>query len=418
MTREPDTAYSSRDSRGLWWGVAAVSTAVISLGTAIVVSHGGWNLPLALEVGLAAAVTAALGLRLPRGDVVRVDALAASAALALLAPAAGMITLFFGCLTGMYLSRRMTRSSPVSVLVDSSRHVTALGLAYLVKYSAVTLSLTEVALAGLAIAVYACVELSSLAAQQAFTSATGYSVVAGSMFRSVWQIYLGQACLGIALAVVYPSMGAWAIPVMTILGAILLNGFALYLRVKIAYQETIAALAKVSELHLANRRGHSERVANMAVSVGRRLAMTPHSLEALNYAALLHEIGSLGRDFEDPAAHEDVAGWAEKGAEILRAVPFLEDAAEMVSCQHEVVGASRDERARVSQIGGAIIRACCVVEDELRGASESGELSDSPRLVDRVNSAEGRIPEEILRAVVLVAEQMRVYETRAVPTKR
>ncbi len=361
-------------------------------------------MPLAAAVSAAAAVTAALGLRLPRGDVVRVDALAASAALALLTPPMGMISLFLGCLAGMYVARRVTRSSATSVIVDASRHVIALGIAYFVKAAATnTLSLSSVVVAGLAVTVYVCVELSSLAAQQAFTSASNYVVVAGGMFRSVWQIYLGQACLGVALAVVYPSMGAWAIPVMTILGAILLNGFALYLRVKIAYQETIAALAKVSELHLANRRGHAQRVANMAVSVGRRLGMTPHHLEALNYAALLHEIGSLGRDFDDPVAHDDVAGWALKGADILRAVPFLADAAEMVSCQHPVARTQGDARAREAQLGGAVVRACCIVEDGCRGAFESGVLPDYARLEDDVLRVGSWIPREVVIAAVAAA---------------
>lgn len=406
MMRKPDTDFACRGSRGAWWGAGAVCAALIATGVALAFSQAGWDLPLAGAVGAAAAVTAALGLRLPRGDVVRVDALAASAALALLVPAAGMVALLVGCLLGMYVARRVTRSTVTSVLVDASRHVVALGVAYLVKAAATTaLSLSSVVLAGLAVTVYVIVELTSLAAQQAFTSSMDFWVVAGGMYRSVWQIYLGQACLGVALAVVYPSMGAWAIPVMTILGAILLNGFALYLRVKIAYQETIAALAKVSELHLVNRRGHAQRVANMAVSVGRRLGMSPHNLEALNYAALLHEIGSLGRDFEDPAAHDDVAGWAEKGADILRAVPFLANAAEMVSCQHEVVGALRRERTRGAQLGGAVVRVCCIIEDACRDASESCKSVDFAWLDREVKKAASWIPQEVVVAAMQTARQ-------------
>ena len=250
---------------------------------------------------------------------------------------------------------------------------------------------------------YVAIEFASLVVQHAFTSGSGYRLVANSMLRSVWQIYLGQACLGVALVVVYPSMGLWAIPVMTVLGAILLNGFALYLRVKIAYQETIGALAKVSELHLSGRQGHVQEVANMAVAVGRELGLGVRNLEALNYAGLLHEVGLLGQDVGGPIAQVDVVSWTTKGAEILGAVPFLAGAAEMVRCQtagDECAGAVSSVEAR---IGGAILRACCLLEDECRLRADADSRPTPSELAQLLRERDAWLPAGVVTAAVRVA---------------
>jgi hypothetical protein len=358
------------------------------------------NPSLFAAVFSASVVMGALGLRLPRGDVVRVDALAASAALALLPAHVGMTALLLGLLAGMIFARHITRSSLWSVVVDANRHVVALGAAYAVQSAlSVDSAMPVVVSAGVAISVYVAVELGSLVIQAALSADSSLLLTGSSMFRSVWQIYLGQACLGVALAVVYPTMGVWVIPVMTVLGAILLNGFAMYLRVKTAYQETIGALAKVSELHMAGRTGHAQEVANMSVAVGRRLGLGARKLEALNYAALLHEIGSLDRDAGALIAHDGVSEWAHKGSEILQAVPFLASAAAIVDCQQLASNAAAEAGSYCSDalLGGAIVRACCLADEARRVDRTAGRKLSFEDLVAAIED-EGRwIPQEVVR---------------------
>ncbi|PKQ20933.1 MAG: hypothetical protein CVT66_02600 [Actinobacteria bacterium HGW-Actinobacteria-6] len=408
MTQQSCGNIAPNVARSRLWEVAVLAAAIGSIIAAFNTAQTELNPSLLLAVIAASMVMGALGLRLPRGDVVRVDALAASAALALLPAQVGMVALFLGLLVGMIFARHMTRSSLWSVIVDANRHVVSLGAAYALQSALSVDSMPLVLSAGLAISVYVAVELGSLVVQAALSADSSLILEGSSMIRSVWQIYLGQACLGVALAVVYPAMGGWAIPVMTVLGAILLNGFAMYLRVKTAYQETIGALAKVSELHMAGRTGHAQEVANMSVAVGRRLGLGARKLEALNYAALLHEIGSLDRDAGASIAHDGVAEWAHKGAEILQAVPFLASAAAIVDCQQLGLDAERGSGSygHDALLGGAIVRACCLADEARRADSNAGRQLSAVNLMAAIED-EGRwIPQEVIRVTADAFESL------------
>ncbi len=402
MNSKASGEHLSVTPNGRKWAAVVPLVWLASISLSLSQFSGEWNLALAFAVGAAALLTAVLGLRLPRGDVVRVDALAASAALAFLSPAVGMAALFAGSVGGMLLARKVTKSTFQWILVDASRHGFVLWVAYHSRSALGGLDASSVVLTGLAVATYASLELLSLTLQTSAMSGASWWGVAASMTRSVWQIYLGQACLGVALVAVYPAMGAWSIPVMTILGAILLNGFALYLRVKVAYQETIAALARVSELHLAGRRGHAAEVASIALAAGRRLGLNAHQLEALNYAALLHEIGTLGRDVTGAVAHDEVSEWAETGAAILRAVPFLSASADMVGCQHSLTDESATGRTREAQLGGAIIRASCLAEERRRATDSDCVQERGTHLKPVAEIEETWIPHAVTSVVAAV----------------
>ena len=88
---------------------------------------------------------------------------------------------------------------------------------------------------------------------------------------------------------------------------------------------------------------HSQRVARLALEIGRDLGMSGDALAALELAALVHEIGRLA--LPDSVAgkpgpftandHELVRRVPTVGHELLRAVPFLAWAAELVLARHE-----------------------------------------------------------------------------------
>lgn len=391
----------SSSERGIAWFFPAGLAASALLVVAVAQSQPTFDWQRSLAVAAAVAVSTAMGLRLPRGDVVRVDAMSAGAALALLAPASGMLVMFAGSVLGMTVARRSTRSSLDSIVLDAYRRVAAIGLAYVIQTWVLELvSMSPVASAALAVSAYVLVEFLSLAAVQSWRRRISFIAVSASMARSVSQIYLGQACLGVALAVVYPAMGVWAIPVMTVLGAILLNGFAMYLRVKIAYQETIAALAKVSELHMPGRSGHAQQVANLSVMVGRKMGLGVRDLEALNYAALLHEIGSLGRDGACSVAHEGVEEWALKGAEIMMEVPFLHSAASIVRYQCPAAAQEPSDDDGIAEMCGAIVRACCLSEEVLRSTHASNRTACAAEIKESLRLEASWIPALVVNATL------------------
>lgn len=89
--------------------------------------------------------------------------------------------------------------------------------------------------------------------------------------------------------------------------------------------------------------GHSQRVAKLALAIGRELGLSTHKLEGLEYAALLHDIGKIavpvdilskpGRltplEFELIKMHPDVA------VEILEGIEFRWPILDMIRQHHE-----------------------------------------------------------------------------------
>ncbi|QSQ19232.1 HD domain-containing protein [Pyxidicoccus parkwayensis] len=68
----------------------------------------------------------------------------------------------------------------------------------------------------------------------------------------------------------------------------------LYESLEKGYLETIVALANSIDSKDAYTRGHSQRVGDVAVEVGRELNLTERELRQLQYGGILHDIGKIG----------------------------------------------------------------------------------------------------------------------------
>ncbi len=109
------------------------------------------------------------------------------------------------------------------------------------------------------------------------------------------------------------------------------------------YLDTIRSLASAIDAKDPYTRGHSHRVAALAVEIGRELNLSPEALQALEYGGVLHDIGKIGMpdailakvtqltdDERDMArTHPGV------GAEIVTGVTFLAAAAPAIRSHHE-----------------------------------------------------------------------------------
>ncbi len=109
------------------------------------------------------------------------------------------------------------------------------------------------------------------------------------------------------------------------------------------YLATLRSLASAIDAKDPSTRGHSQRVAELSVEVGRELGLDADALRALSYGGLLHDVGKIGvpeailnkagklgsEELAQMRAHPDI------GAEILRDVAFLAAAAPAVRSHHE-----------------------------------------------------------------------------------
>jgi HD-GYP domain-containing protein (c-di-GMP phosphodiesterase class II) len=110
-----------------------------------------------------------------------------------------------------------------------------------------------------------------------------------------------------------------------------------------AFMQTVEVLANALEAKDEYTSGHARVVAEMAVAVGSRMAMSPDDLRNLELAALFHDIGKIGVGTEvinkpgplDDDEWEQMRRHPDIGAQILAPVEFLRPVSPMVEASHE-----------------------------------------------------------------------------------
>ncbi|HLM55291.1 MAG TPA: HD domain-containing phosphohydrolase [Pyrinomonadaceae bacterium] len=110
-----------------------------------------------------------------------------------------------------------------------------------------------------------------------------------------------------------------------------------------AYRTTLKALTAALETRDAETHGHSERVVNFSLRLGRELGLDAERLMSLEFGSLLHDIGKIGVPdaiLRKPAKLDE-GEWIKMrehplhGQRILCGIEFLEGAARVVAQHHE-----------------------------------------------------------------------------------
>jgi len=101
-----------------------------------------------------------------------------------------------------------------------------------------------------------------------------------------------------------------------------LENKALVASLERGYLETIRALANSIDAKDPYTRGHSMRVTNVALAVGRELGLSDEDLRVLRYAGILHDIGKIGIQEGILAKKEKLS---EEEREIIKQHPVLGD---------------------------------------------------------------------------------------------
>lgn len=155
--------------------------------------------------------------------------------------------------------------------------------------------------------------------------------------------FIGIAPMGVLMAIAYQKSG-WFI-VFLILGPLLLArySFKLYLDMKQQYFETIKALSNAIEAKDQYTNGHSMRVADFSIAIGKEMGLTPLQLEVIKTAALLHDIGKIGIPdaiINKPSKLEigefyTIQRHPEIGENILKDIKALKEIGKIVRHHHE-----------------------------------------------------------------------------------
>jgi len=110
-----------------------------------------------------------------------------------------------------------------------------------------------------------------------------------------------------------------------------------------AYRSTLRALTAALETRDQETHGHSERVVSYSLRLGREYGLDSERIKALEFGALLHDIGKIGVPdaiLRKPAKLTEEE-WVHMrvhplhGQQILRGIEFLEGASRVVAQHHE-----------------------------------------------------------------------------------
>ena len=177
------------------------------------------------------------------------------------------------------------------------------------------------------------------------------SLAQGSRIFTVWRVnfkenlatYLAEAPLGFLMTIIYVQVGIFGILLFFLPLLLARRSFELYTKMRKMYLETIRALAAAIDAKDPYTKGHSERVAQMAVSLARELNLPEGEIENLEYSALLHDIGKIGIDEkilrkDDGLTNEEydkIKKHTITGAKIIEPVDFLKKSYQAIYHHHE-----------------------------------------------------------------------------------
>ncbi|TYB46796.1 HD-GYP domain-containing protein [Actinomadura chibensis] len=138
------------------------------------------------------------------------------------------------------------------------------------------------------------------------------------------------------IAVATTAMGEAALLVFTVPILVTQFAFRRYAGIRATYLQTVRALSRVTEVGGYVETGHSRRVSQLAVAMGRELGMSEEELLELEYAALMHDIGQLSLGDPIPGGATVLASPAEQrriaelGAEVIKQTGVLDRVAHIV----------------------------------------------------------------------------------------
>ena len=195
--------------------------------------------------------------------------------------------------------------------------------------------------------------------------------------RVQWQLGAAVGASAMLIALAADEMGLVALAILIAPLLVTQVAFRRYAGIRATYLQTVRALSRVTEVGGYVESGHSRRVSNLAVTVGRELGMTEPDLLDLEYAALMHDIGQLS--LRDPipggatvlVSAADQERIAELGADVIRQAGVLDRVAELVRCQ------SWPSRGHdpAPPIGSRIIRAANAFDDLVGSSTDRDQVA-------------------------------------------
>ncbi|HET9382274.1 MAG TPA: metal-dependent phosphohydrolase [Streptomyces sp.] len=202
---------------------------------------------------------------------------------------------------------------------------------------------------------------------------------------------------GAVMALAVAVVGLWALPVFSVPLVLTQLSYRRYAAVRDTYRQTIASLARATEIAGCTPAGHARRVAALGLAVGRDLGMTEPGLTVLEYAALMHDIGQLS--LVDPVPSGATAGLP---AADQRRIALLGGAVVRQTGVDPAVAVVVERQAdpcREQPLAARIVRVVNAYEEKARGAGPGAALA---ALEELRMAAAGEYSPEVVAALARV----------------
>lgn len=196
---------------------------------------------------------------------------------------------------------------------------------------------------------------------------------------------------GAVMALAVAVVGLWALPVFSLPLLLTQLSFRRYAAVRVTYRQTIASLARATEIAGCTPAGHARRVAALSRAVGRELGLCEPHLTVLEYAALMHDIGQLSLVDPVPAGATSALP-----AEEQRRIALLGGAVVRqtgVAAEVAVVVERQADPYREQPVSARIVRTVNAYEELAREAGPGGPLTALEKL--RLATARDHQPEVV-----------------------
>ncbi|MGZ3117678.1 HD-GYP domain-containing protein [Streptomyces sp. H62] len=196
---------------------------------------------------------------------------------------------------------------------------------------------------------------------------------------------------GAVMALAVAVAGLWALPVLCVPLLLTQLSYRRYAAVRATYRQTIASLARATEIAGYTPAGHARRVAGLSGAVGRELGLSGTDLTVLEYAALMHDIGQLSLVDPVPAGATACLPAAEQrriallGGAVVRQTGV--DAAVAVVVERQA------DPCREQPLAARIVRAVNAYEEKARDAGPGGGLTALEEL--RLATADAYAPDVV-----------------------
>jgi putative nucleotidyltransferase with HDIG domain len=182
--------------------------------------------------------------------------------------------------------------------------------------------------------------------------------------RAVGPLVLSSVSVGALLALAYPAFDQWTLPLFLAPLAATQFSFRQVATIRRNYIQTIGALSKVPEMAGYTVRGHSSRVAALAVEIATEIGVGDTEIHEIEYAALLHDIGRVSLpDPEEATRGTASLELALVGAEIVENTGHFPRVAQMVGRQHEAYRRRGEDTNDTLPIGSKIIKVASAFDD-------------------------------------------------------